>query len=341
MSQNHISFTSFNLYNLNEPGLRIYRDSDGWNQAEYDLKIEWTARVLREMQADVIGFQELWHKQSLTNALVAAGLDQEYTAVAPDDHAGQKIICAAAVRTSILHEAPVWIDDFPDAFRLQSGRSDAQTSAISVEVDSFSRPVLHLKVKPRDNSPVINVFVCHFKSKGSTPIGNEGWYRDNVDKYRPHSGAIGSAISTVRRTAEATALRIIISDLMEGADTPVVVLGDCNDGRLSNTLNILTGQPSFLHPLSAGGADKGLYTAQTLQQYRSQRDVYYTHIYKDTRESLDHILVSEEFYDHSRDRIWAFDGLDIANDHLNAEDHKITGTGDHGIIRAHFKYKPA
>ena len=30
---------------------------------------------------------------------------------------------------------------------------------------------------------------------------------------------------------------------------------------------------------------------------RSQRDVYYTHVYQGIRESLDHILVSEEFYD--------------------------------------------
>ena len=33
----------------------------------------------------------------------------------------------------------------------------------------------------------------------------------------------------------------------------------------------------------------------------SMRHVYYTHVYKHKRESLDHILVSEEFYDHSTD----------------------------------------
>ena len=34
-------------------------------------------------------------------------------------------------------------------------------------------------------------------------------------------------------------------------------------------------------------------------RYRSRRDVYYTHVYQNTRESLDHILVSQEFYDNS------------------------------------------
>jgi hypothetical protein len=89
-----------------------------------------------------------------------------------------------------------------------------------------------------------------------------------------------------------------------------------------------------------GGGDTSLYTAQTLQEYRSTRDVYYTHIHQDIMESLDHILVSEEFYDNSRRRIWIFDGMTVNNDHLNVDDHKESGTNDHGIIVARFKYKP-
>jgi len=57
-------------------------------------------------------------------------------------------------------------------------------------------------------------------------------------------------------------------------------------------------------------------------------------------ESLDHIFVSEEFYDNSRRRIWMFDGLTINNDHLHFDDHKTSGTNDHGIVCAAFKYKP-
>ena len=67
----------------------------------------------------------------------------------------------------------------------------------------------------------------------------------------------------------------------------------------------------------------------------------YTHVFKNSRESLDHILVSQEFYDNSRKRIWAFDGMEVANDHLNRNDHKQTGTTDHGIVKATFKYHPA
>ena len=68
---------------------------------------------------------------------------------------------------------------------------------------------------------------------------------------------------------------------MKDTDTPVIVLGDVNDGQSSNTVNILTEQPRYLVGESRGGADNGLYTAQTLQEYRDSRDVYYTHVHND------------------------------------------------------------
>lgn len=339
MSRTQFSVSTCNLYNLNEPGLRIHRDPVGWDQQIYDKKIAWTAQILNEMPSDVWGFQELWHHQSLENCFVSAGLASEYTMLVPIDHAGGKIVCAGAVKTDILVGEPEWIRKFPDNFKLSSGGDDTQTSGISVEVNSFSRPVLHFQVKPRDDGKIIDVFVCHLKSKLPTNVTGEPWF--NRRDHSKHSGAIGAAIATIRRTAEATALRMIITEKTKKTDTPVVVLGDFNDAQHSNTLNILTGQPNFLMPGRSGGSDTALYTVGTLQEYRSLRDVYYTHIFKNNMESLDHILVSQEFYDNSRKRLWGFTGMDISNDHLNRDDHKITGTGDHGVVRASFEYRPA
>ena len=135
---------------------------------------------------------------------------------------------------------------------------------------------------------------------------------------------------------------MILTDQIKGNNDPVVVLGDLNDGNHSNTLNILTEQPNYLRtPLSRGGSDTDLYSVGALHALRSMRDVYYTHIYQNTKESLDHILVSEEFYDQSTDRIWAFRGMEVFNDHLNRDDHGDSGTIDHGIVRAEFEYRPA
>jgi len=340
MARTQISFAACNLYNLNEPGLPMYRDSSGWSQGEYEKKIAWTAQALNTSPADVWAFQELWHEDSLAKVVDAAGLANNVTLLIPPNHSGGRIVCAAAVRKEWLIGEPEWIVDFPEIFRLSSQGDDPQTPAIDVQINQFSRPVLHFEIKPRSNGKRIHVYVCHFKSKGPTQIYREDWYARDV--YSRHSEAIGGAISTIRRTAEATALRLMLTERLKDSDTPVIILGDLNDSQHSNTLNILTGQPNYLlSGLSRGGSDVDLYSVSTLQEYRSMRDVYYTHVFKNTRESLDHILVSEQFYDNSRKRLWAFKGMYIRNDHLNTDNHKEMGSTDHGIVRATFEYRPA
>ncbi|WPG41044.1 endonuclease/exonuclease/phosphatase family protein [Variovorax sp. EBFNA2] len=340
MGRSTLSIATFNLFNLNEPGLRMYTNEEGWSQAQYDKKIEWTAHQFKLLEADIFGFQELWHADSLVNALQLSGLADRYDVLVPDGANGTRIVCASIVRKGLLTGEPTWIRDFPEAFVLRSEGDDPQTPQIGVNIRGFSRPVLHFRIKPREDGPDVHVYVCHFKSKAPTKVFNEDWYQNDRQTYSKHGDGLGAALSTIRRTAEAAALRFLLSEVMKGSDTPVIVLGDINDGQHSNTANILTDQPRFLVGDSKGGGDTALYTAQTLQEYRDSRDVYYTHIHQDVRESLDHVLVSQEFYDNSRKRLWMFDGLIINNDHLNFEDHKGLGTNDHGIVRATFKYKP-
>lgn len=337
MAATKLSFATFNLFNLNRPGLRMYRDANGWSDSEYARKIIWTARTLADGTADVWGFQEHWHNDALRDAVTTAGLDDTHDLLMPEGHAGQKIQCAALVRKDLLVGAPEWITRFPDAFNLQSSGEDEQTPAIALAVNAFSRPVLTFEIQASRTKSPIRVFVCHFKSKAPTEISAEGWYRRNPSQFKPHAAAIGSALSTIRRTAEAAALRIILNGYLEGTGQSVVVLGDLNDGVNTNTLNVLTGQPTFLlDDRTSEGSDKGLYSVATLLRLRSERDVYYSHIFKNQIETLDHILVSEEMYDLSRDREWGFHGAEVINDHLNRDNHKETGTGDHGIIRAEF-----
>lgn len=333
-----LSVTTFNLYNLNLPGLPLYKGSRPWSEDEYARKIRFTSDLIGLLKSDVYGFQELWHGDALAKVFAEAELDDDYALLVPPGHAGRKIVCAAAVRKPILEGRPEWIEEFPETFRMSSRGDDPQTEDISVSLNSFSRPVLHFKIRPRADAAAIHVFVCHFKSKAPTQVFREAWY--DRAAYSRHSEAIGSALSTIRRTAEATALRMILTDLMKGTDEPVILLGDVNDGLLSNTLNILTGQPRYLMGFSTGGGDTDLYTAQTLQQYRSTRDVYYTHVFQNERESLDQILVSQEFYDNSRRRLWTFKELLVQNDHLNFDEHRDLGTNDHGVIRATFEYRP-
>ncbi|WP_052214824.1 endonuclease/exonuclease/phosphatase family protein [Belnapia sp. F-4-1] len=318
----------------------IYTDRVGWSEEEYERKIAWTASNIVPLRPDILGFQELWHRSSLNRALEVSGLSAEYDLLAPPNADGGRIVNAAIFRKRMLDGEPEWISDFPDKFRLHSSGDDPQTPAIEVQITSFSRPVLHFRARVRQDHDPVHVYVCHVKSKAPTQVWSEEWFKKD-EVYKPHRTNLGAALSTIRRTAEASALRFILTKRMKDSETPVAVLGDVNDGQHSNTVNILTEQPRYLVGDSRGGGDTALYTAQTLQEYRNTRDVYYTHIHQDIMESLDHILVSQEFYDNSRKRLWIFDGMTVRNDHLDSADHKADGTSDHGIVCARFRYRPA
>jgi predicted extracellular nuclease len=338
MAKGDFSVTSFNLLNLNLPGRAMYRDTAGWSAEEYARKVAWTARMLRTARADLYGFQELWHPEALAAVLTEAGLAADYVAVTPPWLKGRHIACAAAVRRDMLVGEPEWIVEFPPDLVLQSRGDDPLNARISVTLKAFSRPVLHLRIRPRARAAEVHVFVCHFKSKGPTEVSGERWFKADPARYGPHQAAIGAALSTIRRTAEAAALRVLLTEVMKGTGAPVIVLGDLNDEQNSNTLNILTEQPALLGPLSTGGRDTALYSVQSLQEMQSLRDVYYTYIHQGAHGSLDHILVSEEFYASSRNRRWAFDRLDVWNDHLNGEEAATAeGSNDHGVVRAHFR----
>ncbi len=339
MNLDRFSVATFNLYNLQLPGRSMNPGQRPWTREEFDRKVSWIGRQLASLDADIVGLQELWHAEAMAAVLERRDLEGRYDLLATPAN-GDRIVCAALVRTGLVAGVPNWIDRFPDGMHLESSAADPQAPAISVTIPGFSRPVLHFAVGLRDDGPATEVFVAHLKSKLPTRIDDEDWFEEAPELYRPHTTAIGAALSTIRRTAEATALRVLLTGVMKGTTTPVLVLGDLNDGQHSNTVAIVTDQPRYLVGESTGGADIGLYTAQTLQEYRDTRDVYYTHVHEDLRESLDHVLVSEQFYDNSRRRLWLFDGLVINNDHLDAADHRATGTGDHGVVKVSFRHRP-
>lgn len=343
MARSKLSFVTFNIKNLQIPGTPMYRGNT-YSQAEYDAKVDWTARKLKKLNADIIGFQELWHPKALEDAFVRAGLDQQYELAAKNF--GNSIGCALAVKKPHKLVSKKWIKDFPKELVLKKRKPRAGSNLpdykISVNADYFSRAVLQAKIQPvhgQKTIPEIQVFNAHFKSKLGILLDKEEMKKPTI---KAHQVAIGSALSNIRRTAEAAALRVMVSKVTKNTNVPVVVMGDLNDNQLSVINSILSQDPSFrLNVGSSAGSksDTGLYPVAALQEYRSMRDVYYTHTYKDKRESLDHILVSQEFYDHSKKRVWAFKEMQIMNDHLN--DHTDKAVSDHAPVKAIFEYFPA
>lgn len=365
MSRNKrdIAFGTMNLYNLQIPGKPMYPGGRPYSEDEYQEKLEWTAGLLKELNADVIAFQELWSRECLADLFDEAELSDVYELAFIREGAWDGIAVAAAVRRPWTIERSLRHKDFPAGFKLkkrnrtmreiieqptevdllddESLLPNHEDDEISVSISRFSRSALQVSVRhsEADDVPEIQVFCTHLKSKLPTRIDVEE-FRD--DRTRPHRDALGAALSTIRRTAEAAALRAILNETMKDNDVPVVVLGDLNDGQFSNTLGILSDQPSYrlyADSRTARRNDDGLFTAVNMQQLRSLKDYLYTHEFKGIREVIDHVMVSEQFYDHANGRLWAFREMHVLNDHIGHKDGRIKS--DHAFLQARFDWLPA
>ena len=335
-----LSIANFNLYNLNLPSQPIY-DKNGWTDEQYAAKIAFSRRMIQETDADIIGFQECWDAKALSEIFDESGLRNGYDLIARTLEP-RGIQVALAVRKGMLQGEPSWIEDLPHDARfvdLKEAR-DAQES-VTVTIRRFSRPLLRAVVSKARGTPDIVVYVAHLKSKGPTTLRSD---RGNPVLGRNRFIA-RTVVSHVRRMVEAGALRAILDTEMDDNDTPVIVLGDLNDATTATSTELISGNPGyrFFAKSTAGSqSDTGLYTVEKLQQLRSFRHVYYTYIFQNQMESLDHIMVSDSFYDHSAIRKWSFREMRVLNDHLTLtkDEREQFGYNDHGIIVAHFDWNP-
>jgi len=345
-----ISFASFNLYNLQVPETATRLGATMFSEDTYQRRLQWASTILRQMDADVIAFQELWSAQALRDLFMIAGLDSQYELHFIGDRWYDIAVAAAVrrpwrVRETMLHKS------FPDGFRLikrrhgAAGADEERTDDdIDVQINLFSRTVMQLTLtRDEPDVPDVEALCAHLKSKLSTTLDP---VEARNDALKPHRAALGAALSTIRRTAEAAALRMIVTNLTKATERAVVVVGDLNDGAHSNTVSLLSAQPPFRRHRKSrvgGASDIGLYPVTFLQALSDFQDVSYTHLYQGVREQLDHVLVSEQFYDHSRNRVWSYKEQQVWNDHL--DEGGPTGperaTSDHGIVCARFLWDPA
>jgi len=295
-----VKVASFNLMNLALPG-KDYYPKQRYSRQSYEDKISWTKDQLVKMDADIVGFQEVFHKKALEDAVKASGKYAGAFLELADE-------CANLPRVALLSRFPVLaftaIKDFPEEARISMEGSILGSG-------EFSRPVLKARLNFPGNKEVV-VLVAHLKSK--RPMIPEGY-----DPHDPWQETAGSVRSLVQRSCEAAALRYLILEEIQNSDTPLILMGDLNDASHAVTSELLQGnqaQKRYPDEVKAKLWDIFLYSCQDIQIRRSYKDVYYTHLHNSHYESLDHILVSQEFVNENPKHLGWVEYLRLYNDHL-------------------------
>ena len=154
----NIKIGTFNVLNLARPGEVYYEDTPPYSSAEFEKKVGWIAGQLNRMDADLVGFQEVFHEEALRTACrLSDAFDDTSTIVAPgaDGISGPRL--GLATRLTVA-EPPTTICEFPAGL-------DVVADGVALPVGRFSRPILRTRVvlDPATGTTT-TVFVAHLKS---------------------------------------------------------------------------------------------------------------------------------------------------------------------------------
>ena len=311
--QQEIRFATFNVRNLALPGAVYYDSLAPYTDAEYEEKTSWIAQQLDRMDADVIGFQEIFSQQALQDVLAKTRSYRQAQHVGFDPVArdGQLTPSVALVSRLPLQGEVKTYSELPRNLSVTLPGSGARST-------QFTRAILHAQVMVSEEL-VINVFVLHLKSQ--LPDFLNGEHEDD-----PYQFGLATLRSLVRRSTEALGLRYLLTDLVQGNRVPLVAMGDFNDVADAVSSRIVT---------AGGRHGKSAFDNRLFDSYRIQsrhdplRNVGYSYIHEGQYQTFDHILVSEEFNPASRFAISAVQEVTYLNDHLPL---MLPQASDHGKV---------
>ena len=313
-----------NLLNLALPGQVFYAGQDAYDGVEHERKLAWLGGMLARLNADVMGFQEVWHEIALKAAVARSGL--RYAAVvAPGAEGGALGTPRVGLATRLDVETVESLADF------------APNEMVDVpEIGPhrrFERPVLHARLRTRHGTP-LHVLVVHLKSKRPKYLQDAAG-QVLEDRDDPAITARATLRSLLMRAAEAAALRRIVVNITSrhslAGGEPLLLLGDMNDGPHSVTSQMIAATQAVAW--DRGARDVALYHAwDVATEPALKRDMAYSHVHQGWPEMLDQIWVSEEFVATSRFAIGDVRRVDVFNDNLH--ESRERWRSDHGFVRA-------
>ncbi|OON60711.1 endonuclease/exonuclease/phosphatase [Massilia sp. KIM] len=313
--QEELRFATFNAFNLGPPGARLYDNLAPTTPEEYEAKIAWTAHQLDLLNADVIGFQEIFSQAALQEVLARTRRYREaiHLGFDPDPNAPRLTPSVALVSRLPLAEPGQALPMFPVNVAMPPGSRDP---------DRFTRAPLHAGIILAPGV-VVDVIVVHLKSRRPD-------YRASDSGEDPHLYALACLRSLVRRGTEATALRVLLTDMAHQNRRPRIVMGDFNDVADSVTTEIVLGEGT---PPS-----ERLYDAFRVQRYQdNSRHVGFSILHESRHSTIDHILVSPEFNAALPEAIGEVLDVVYLNDHLNLG---LPEASDHGQVLARLRLFP-
>jgi endonuclease/exonuclease/phosphatase family metal-dependent hydrolase len=302
---------TFNVTNFNAAGHAFIGrdDTRPFTDAQFATKsAEITAQV-QALNADLIGFQEVFSEDALRAAVAASPAMAGATVHAPlsrpvpglTDRRGRPVSDGphVGIASRLPITPPQMLTHFPQGLNLTIpvGLHAEVEELHLLRMRRYERPVLRAEVTV-PGLPGLVVLVAHLKSKRGKVMAGE-FTQDPVVE------ALGALRAQVVRAAEAAALRaqvVIERDTwIDGKRRPVIVLGDLNDDLDAVTTQMVLGR-RFFPTNDAGVAARSTYRANSRMTLFSAFEIApppagqsHTYVFDGRASLIDHILMSADF----------------------------------------------
>lgn len=303
MSQPTLTIASANLFNFLAPPNAYYQFDNIYEREQWQEKCRWTQNQLRELDADIIGFQEVFSPSECQSLCQALGYPYFATVDSPQ------------VESDYIYSQPVVALASRYPITQVSGLESQRLDALPASFTPFSRTPLFATV----DVPVfgsVAVYVCHLKSQ--RPMDEQD---DPI---------MARWLSHQQRGQEAVMLRLFANRQYQKEPMPTLLVGDFNQSLDSTITQALVDNPSSeLDALALKDC-----WHQRLQDASERRATHY-HFAKGN--VLDYILCSQEFDPAHPRSVATLIDYRVCDQHLiNPIYERDRQASDHAFIAAKF-----
>ena len=319
---------TFNLFQFVAPSYSWYTKRNTFSTKKWEEKTSWIKKQILEMNCDIIGFQEVFSKDTLKE--LTSELGYSYFITVDDAKVDENdpnvfvtTTVALASKYPVLEVLDVPVDE--KSFTKHNFEGNF----------TFSRkPIKALIELP--NKKHITVYVNHFKSNRE----NELEYIFNKEhtleeKKAKTKEALDSNISKSlkQRLCETSSL---FYDFKK-TNTPIISLCDLNDKEFSLTIEALTNEKyhdstkenSYILYDSYALVEKKIHNPHPEQKEIKRTPTSY---FQGVGNVLDYIFISKEFLGKDEKSIGKVDSYELFNKHFHNNTHGTLTQSDHAQV---------
>ena len=320
---------TFNLFQFVEPPYCWYTKHERFKQEEWEEKISWIKNQIKDMNCDVIGFQEVFSKNALKNLLKECGFKYfETIDDAKVDSKNEFIYTSTTV--ALASKFPI-----NNLKKVKPNYGVTKKHHLNAHF-KFAREPIKSSITLCENKE-INLYVCHLKSNRE----NEFEYIFTKDtSFEEKIGKVSKALedgysqSLKQRLCEASSL---YSDIKK-ENNPTILMTDLNDREFSLTIDALTNNRYHNQRLKKDSFllldAYHLHKVKVYNPHPESKGVVRTptSYFAGKGNVLDYIFVSNDFDKKNPNKIGQVTSYEIFNKHLLKNQNGSLLNSDHAQV---------